>query len=290
MSVSSFMGDTRGYSDDMQISGDGMAAGERTSRHALRALLVLGGFVAIWWALMTGVAQADSTPHRHLLDQVRSQVPAQHHETPVRDAVRRAHHDVKTATQHVRHEVRDTARPVTHTVSTVVDSTPLPPVAAQATKTIRTTVSTTVAETRALVTKSADNPVVTTVEQTVKDAIAKPESSTGQGNSHSSRHSTNQHAALTGHSSSVFAQQSATPGRAQTSTPADAPGDRPLRTPSLPGPCSSPSGSGTSSSSTPVGVTESSYSVTPTVLGDHHTWRLARLPVGPAYQPGSSPD
>jgi len=40
------MGDTRGYSDDMQISGDGMAAGERTSRHALRALLVLGGTVA----------------------------------------------------------------------------------------------------------------------------------------------------------------------------------------------------------------------------------------------------
>src|SRR3954454_12417290 len=126
MSVSSFMGDTRGYSRHMQISGEGMAADERTSRHALRALLLLGGFVAVWWALMTGVAQADSTPH-HLLDQVRSQVPTKHHETPVRDALRRAHHDVQTTTRQVHHEVRNTARPVSRTVYTVVDSTPVEP-------------------------------------------------------------------------------------------------------------------------------------------------------------------
>ena len=274
----------------MQSSGDGTAAGERTSRHALRALLVLGGFVAIWWALMAGVAQADSAPH-HLLDQVRSQVPTKHHEAPVRDALGRAHHDVRATTQQVRHEVSNTTRPVARTASTMVGSTPLAPVATKATQTIRTTLSTTVATTRALVAKSDESPVVTTIDETVRDAIVNPESSTGQGNSHSPRHSPKAiRTAPAEHTSSVLAQHSVAPDRAQASTPIDAPGNGPLRTPSLPGPCSSPSGSGTSSSSTPVGITESSFSVTPTVLRDHHMWRLARLPVGPAYQPGSSPD
>src|SRR3978361_707522 len=102
----------------MQISGDVMAAGERTSQHALRALLVLGGFIAIWWALMTGVAHAESTPDRHLhhsvVDQVRSHLKVQErHDHPVRDVVRRVHHDVRTTTTTVSHKGAKTTTAVT---------------------------------------------------------------------------------------------------------------------------------------------------------------------------------
>src|SRR4051812_6640440 len=99
----------------MQISGDGTTAGERSFQHALRLLLILGGFVAIWWALMTGVAHAESTPQHashHGLDVLRASAKA-HHPTPVRDLVRRVHHDVEATTaqahqttSHVSHQAR----------------------------------------------------------------------------------------------------------------------------------------------------------------------------------------
>ena len=65
-----------------QVSVCSATAHGRSSWRALRPVLVLGGFVAIWWALMTGVAQADSTPHHSLVDQVRSQVKAQARPSP----------------------------------------------------------------------------------------------------------------------------------------------------------------------------------------------------------------
>jgi hypothetical protein len=286
----------------MQISGDGMAAGERTSQHALRALLVLGGFIAIWWALMTGVAHAESTPDRHLqhsvVDQVRSHLKVQQHrDHPVRDVVRRVHHDVQTTTTKVRHQVARTTKPVAHTVTETVGSTPLAPVTTtvtqKATKTIRTTLSETAATTRALVTETAVGPTVDAVEDTVKDAVQKPESSMEQGNSHSKRHATKivedtPSELLT----QAFAQQSessAAAGRTTVSTDTRGPAQGPRGTPSLPDPCSSPSGSG-SSSYTPVGTIESSLLVMPSVLRDHHTWSLARLHRGPAFKPSSSPD
>ena len=103
-----------------QVSVCSATAHGRSPWRALRPVLLLGGFVAIWWALMTGVAQADSTPHHHLVDHLRSQVQAQHHDTPVRDAVRRVHHDVKATTSKARHQVKESTRPVTRTVSTLV--------------------------------------------------------------------------------------------------------------------------------------------------------------------------
>jgi hypothetical protein len=275
----------------VQVSVCPATADRRSQWRALRPVLILGGFVAVWWALMTGVAQADSTPHHHLVDHLRSQVQAQHHDTPLRDAVRRVHHDVQATTANAHHQTRNTTRPVTRTVSGVVDSTPLAPATTKTTKAIRSTLTTTVATTRALVAKSTASPVVRAVEDTVKDAVEKPESSTGQGNSHSPRHSAKAFASsLATYSSSFLGQHSATLDQPQASTDTGGPGDGPRGIPTLPGPCSSPSGPGTSSSFTPVGITESSLLVMPRVLGDHHTWRLARLPVGPAYQPGSSPD
>src|SRR6478735_827884 len=111
----------------VQVSVFAATADRRSQWRALRPVLILGGFVAVWWALMTGVAQADSTPHHHLVDHLRSQVQAEHHDTPVRDAVRRVHHDVQATTAKAHHQARSTTRPVTRpltrTVTRVADST-----------------------------------------------------------------------------------------------------------------------------------------------------------------------
>jgi hypothetical protein len=278
-----------------QFSGYSTTAPGRSSLHALRPVLILGGFVAIWWALMTGVAHADSTPSHHLVDHLRSQatVATQHHDEPVRAAVRRVHHDVQATTTEVRHQVRSTTRPVTQHVSAAVRKTPLAPVATKVTETIHTTLSETVATTHAVLVESPVGAVDDVVSHTVKNATEKPGSSTGQGNSHSLRHSAKAPATSTASSPSSTSGQpsesSVAADRAPASSQGNGPLDSPFGAPSLPGPCASPSGSG-SASSTPVGIIESSLLVLPSVLSDHHTWRHARLPGGPAYQPGSAPD
>jgi hypothetical protein len=253
-------------------------------------MLLLGGFVAIWWALMTGVAQADSSPH--LVDTVRTQVKA-HTDSPVRHLVQRAHHDVKASSSKATSNVRHQARPVGRTVVTVVKTTPVAQVATHATKTIRTTVSETVAKTRSLLTKTAASPVVDGLQDAVKNTAGMPESSTGQGNSPISgspaKASASSFANLF---SSTLGHQSGAadgPDQATASTDASTPVTGPRGTPPVHDPCASPSGS-SSSTFTPVGITESSLLVKPSVVRDLHTGRLARLPGGPAYDPGSSPD
>src|SRR3954454_3899923 len=125
-----------------QVSVCSATAHGRPSWRALRPVLVLGGFVAIWWALMTGVAHADTdhAPRHHGLDAVRTTAKA--HLAPVRDAVRRVHHETRAtptrAAAPVRHQVRPAPEPVTRTVASVVTSTP---VLEKATRTVRTTVS-----------------------------------------------------------------------------------------------------------------------------------------------------
>jgi hypothetical protein len=277
-----------------QVSVSSTTASGRSSLHALRPVLVLGGFVAIWWALMTGVAHADSTPH-HLLDSVGSQVKA-HHETPVRDLVRRVHHDVKATTTRTTDQVRHQAKPVTHTVAATVDSTPLAPVTTKVTKTVRTTVSDTVAKTRSLLAKTAAGPVLDIVDGTVKTTVENAESSTLQGNSHFEGTVTKALGKQLSETSATTSASTVKPSggsvgthRKLASDDAGAPVDSPRGLPPVSDPCATPSGS-SSISFAPVGITESSWLGTPSVLRDHRSWRLARLPGGPAYQPGCSPD
>jgi hypothetical protein len=274
-----------------QVSVCSTVASGRSSWRALRPVLILGGFVAIWWALMTGVAHADSghAPRHHSLDAIRSSAKA--HLAPVRDAARRVHHEAKAtstrATAPVRHEVRPAIKPVTRTVTTVVSSTP---VLEKATRTIRATVSDTVATTTKVLGDTAAGPVVDVVRGVVSDTVDKAESSTGQGNSHLSRHQVSDAADT---SAGLLASTSGAGGSTSTDTASSgnhSPSDSPSGNPTLPDPCTSPSGSGSSTSYTPAGVLESSLLVTPSVLRDHRSWRLARLPGGPAYEPGSSPD
>jgi hypothetical protein len=277
-----------------QVSVRPVTAARRSHWHALRPVLVLGGFVAVWWALMTGVAQADdgTAHHQHLVDHLRSQVKAQQHtpvrqtqqhrtqqHRPVRDLVRPATSEVEATTTPLRHQVREAVRPVTHQVT-------------RTTTTIHSTLSETVQTTRGLLQKSPAGPAVDTVEDTVKNATGIAESSTVQGNSPKLRHSPKASVtALAGRPSATLGAHSespAAPDRAAGATHREGPLDGP-RAPALPDPCSSPSGSGASSFA-PVGVTESSLLVMPQVQRDLRPWRLARLPGGPAYQPGSSPD
>jgi hypothetical protein len=180
---------------------------------------------------------------------------------------------------------------VARTVATVASSTPL---LEKATRTIRTTVSDTVAKTDQLVGETATGPVVGAAHEVVTDTAENAESSTRQGDSHQLRHQESEAAnilagllASTSGAGSTAATGTADVASADTG---DGPADRPAGTPSLPDPCTSPSGSGSSSSFTPAGVIESSLLVTSSVLRDPVSWRLARLPGGPAYQPGSSPD
>ena len=279
-----------------QVSVLPATAHGRSARHALRPVLILGGFVAIWWALMTGVAHAESTPQHHGLDSLKASAKA-HHLTPVRDLVRRVHHDVKATTAKTTKHVSHQARPVVRTASSIASSTPI---ASQATKTVSTTVSDTISgtieKTRNLLHKTAAAPVLDHVDEVVKNSVENAESSTGQGNSHSLRPSgkasANSFADLLTATSETSGPGSANAAGAHRATPSidgDSPAQSPFGNSSVPDPCASPSGSG-SSSITPVGVTESSLLVTPTVLRDHCSWRLARLPGGPAYEPGSSPD
>jgi hypothetical protein len=282
-----------------QVSVCSTTAKERSSWRALRPVLILGGLVAVWWALMSGVAHADGPHHRTALEQLPAHAKA-HHATPVRNLADRAHRTHEQvgptrarATGRVVHEVRHQARPVTRTVASVVESTR---VTSHTVRAVHTTVSGTVARTRMLVRDTAASPGRDVVGQVVDRTAGKPESSTGQGNSHSSRPQGKG-------SVTSFAQLASTafdtggPGSA-TSTTADrvnpsidgrSPANGPRGAPAVPGPCASPSGSG-SSSSTPEGITGSSWLGLPSVLRDHHAWRLARLPGGPAYRPGSSPD
>jgi hypothetical protein len=292
-----------------QVSAYPVAAHGRSTWRALRPLLLLGGFALLWWALMTGVAHADGSdkPRPSVLDQVRSAAKA--HATPdkkptakpARDLVGKTRETVKATTTQVTHrvttDVRKTVEPVTRSVTATVESTP---VVGKVTKAATQTLGTTVTKTRALLNETAVGPVVDPVlkpvDEVVTTNLSKPESSTGQGNSPSTGPS-GQSAATS------FAEQLPTAfeagGQSSASTAGDhrvtssneggSPLDGPRGTPLSPDPCASPSGSG-STSFTPVGSTESSLLTLPSVLRDQHTWRLARLSGGPAYEPGSSPD
>jgi hypothetical protein len=283
-----------GYSISVsQVSVYSGTADRRSLWHALRPALVLGGFVALWWALMTGVAHADSKGEgrNNLTDTLRTSAKA-HHKAPVREVARRVHHDVQAATSKAVAPARQHAAPIVRTTTTVVSETPVAPVAEQVTQTVRRTASGTAATTRSLLTKVGAGPVTEDVRDTIRTTVQKPESSTVQGNSASKRHLRATSATLLPSAGEASATQSAPttePDRESASTDAGSPVDGPLGSPSAPVPCAPAHGSG-SSSVTPVGIVESSWLSMPSVTDDLRSWRLARLPGGPAYEPGSSPD
>ena len=281
-----------------QVSVCSGTAQGRSSWRALRPVLILGGFVAVWWALMTGVAHADTDrgPQHHGLDALRTTAKAHVDQvrTPVRAVAHRVHHEAKATTTRAAAPVRHQVRPVATTVKSVTSTVRSTPVVTKAEQAVRTTVSSAVTEADELLVETAVSPVVDTVDDVVEHSSEIVESATGQGNSHLAKHHSMAPRAagsdvLPTPSAKVAPKAAQAHSAAASTDSGDRPADAPI-SPSLPDPCTSPSGSGSSSSFAPVGVLESSLLVTPSVLRDHCMWRLARLPGGPAYQPGSSPD
>ncbi len=304
-----------------QVPVHAVAADRRSALRALRPLLLLGGFLAVWWVLMSGIAHADD--HHELVGQVRStaahttakvHAPSRPQARPDRPAPRQ--HEVKTnigkTASHLHQQAKQATRTVTHTpaetVTAVTESTPATPVVHDAvrtarknvTDTVRKALADTVEKTRGLVQDTAAGPAVDAAQDEVSSTVAQTLDSSAQRGSSPSGHAdrTLARTSVTGLpspwlSATLPTAATAGPGQgvgAQATGRDDAPAPGPSGTPAPNDPCTSGSASGSSSSFTPAGLTESSLLVLPAVLADRNVWRLSRRPAGPAYQPGSSPD
>lgn len=287
------------------------AACGRSPRRALRPLLLLGGFVALWWALMTGVAQAEDAPDRgSVLGQVVSQVTA----NPVTANPGKANpvqadpvKPVRGAVSTVTHEVHKAVEPVTKQVAAEVHHTPT-------VRTVTTTVSQTTHQVLDVtpakpVADAVDAVVVKTVDEVVDGAVTgpveKPQSSvlpensphlqpqehvSGKSPENTSAASHTRYDAHVLEAAEMSMQVSPGTDPAQTAPRGGSPLDGPGVDLALTAPCASSSGSVSSSSPTPGAITESSCLTVPTAAFEVHPWRQARLPGGPAYPPTSSPD
>ena len=256
-------------------------AGKRPSWHALRPWLLLGGFVAVWWILSTGTAQADSTPRvqAHVLETAKGLT----HTGPVRHVAGRAHH--VTTARHETTPVRDRVKTVSHTTRSTVQ------VAATS---IHEVVR---GQLPGVVTKPVDRLLRTaesTVGHAVPGVVTLPESSSTQGNS---AHTVS-HAKATGASPAVTSTSSwqrlagtvgAFPFELGARTLAAL--DKPFRAP-----FDLPTQAPVSAAFVPftsillIGLLDALSLGTRSALQDSRLWRLARLPGGTSYEPGSSPD
>ena len=144
-------------------------AEKRSRWHALRPWLLLGGFVAVWWVLSTGTAQADSTPRLHLVERVSGLTQA----TPVRHLADHGH-QVKATAHHAATPVRDrvkTVSHVTHSTVTVAATSVREVTDGQLPSIVKTPMT------------KLTRKATSTVGDAVPNVVPMPESSTTQGDS-----------------------------------------------------------------------------------------------------------
>jgi len=257
-------------------------AAKRSRRHALRPWLLLGGFVAVWWILATGTAQADSAPRHHL--QVTETVSALTHATPVRHLADRGHQVTRQTTHHANAVVKHPVATVRHTTRAAVAAT---------TESIRQVTS---GHLPTIVVKPVSS-LAGTAHSTVGDAMPSvaslPESSTTQGDSaahHSDATSIAESFAAAAPSSSTafddtfevfpiaFAARTAGALGQPFQAPADGPTDAPVSvTMAL-------------TSLLLIGLVGALAFTRRSGLQRSRMRRLARLPGGVFFEPGSSPD
>jgi hypothetical protein len=258
-------------------------AEKRSRRHALRPWLLLGGFVAVWWILSTGTAQADSAPRLHL--HVAESASGLKHAAPVKHLADRGHQVTRKATHHAATPVRDDTKTISHATRTTVQAT--------------TTSIDEVAHGQApTIVALPVTKLVDTAHNTVGDAVPSmvklSESSTTQGDSASNR-STAKTAtetfstAVSSTSKSffddtlevfpiAFAGRTAGALGQPFQAPASAPGQSPV------------SVSLALSFLLLIGLAGAFSLRNRSALQRSRMWRLARLPGGASYDPGSSPD
>ncbi len=241
--------------------------------YALRPVAVLGGFVLVWWCLMTGAAQADSGIQRGLESA-----------KPVTGHVQKGH-------QAVRHH----ADLVVSATSASARKSPAAPIADVATTTVRTQVSQVVEHTKSAIAAAPVAPALSTPKDLHQAKQPVRESSTGQGETRSSDAKPPGVAAPSSGISVDAAEGLVDPtgttftgaDRAAPSSPAGEGSGSTAWTRSAGSGASAQSGSGAGAG---AGVTGNGLCLVAPLTHTSSTSLAVRHAVGPAYPPGSSPD
>ena len=253
-------------------------AEKRSAWQTLRPWLLLGGFVAVWWVLSTGAAQAESTPR--LPAHVTERASALTHAGPVRHLADRAHRATETA-RHDATPVRDHVRTVSHETRSTVQAT-----STNVQDVVRGHLPADVA--------MLLHTTQSTVAHAVPGAVQVPEFPVTQGDSthHGSRSKATIERSALGSTSSLqslsdtlgtFPFELGARTLAALDHPFQAPFDMPAQAPV----------SGAFAPLTSIlliGLLDALSLATRSALQDSRPWRLARLPGGTSYDPGSSPD
>lgn len=285
--------------------GTEVAATTDTRRwlHALRPVLMLGGFLLAWWFLMTGTAQAADHEEHGLGTTTRALAGTVHghHDRPTQRTVeveRRAPHSAAAkVTQAVRHH----AAPVVTMAERTVERTATQPLVKTATDTVRSTVTEVVDGTRSTLDAtplgSALVPDLDEVDQLDQNLSIVGESSTLLEETRS-KHSTGRPA--TSVSSTQFALGTGsvaadaivlTHGEDRVSSPAvQLPADHVPGVPGLTGSTGAVSAQSGSGAGTATDASETGLVHSPATATSSSSSSAERLPAGPAYPPGSSPD
>ncbi len=248
---------------------------------AVRPVVVLGGFVLVWWCLMTGAAQAD-TKVQHTLETAK---PVAGHVESGRQA---AHHHVDRALS---------------TSKATVRNSPAAPIARAATTRVRTQVAEVVETTRSAVDAAPVAPKLSApkkapkVEQSVGESpTVQGETRSPQAKSHAKSQAKSQRMAALSSGMSADATEgladpaetpSAGADRAAPSSPAGEGFGSTTRTGSA---SSSASGQPGSGSGAGAGVTENGLRLSAPTTHTSSTSLAVRCSAGPTYPPGSSPD
>jgi hypothetical protein len=246
---------------------------------ALRPLGALGGFVLVWWCLMTGAAQADSAT-QHGLASAR----------PFAGHVQHRH-------QAVRHHVDR----VLSAPRVTVHQNPAAPIARVATATVRTHATQVVKNTRPAMAAAPVVPTLSTPEKLLQAEQPVRESSTGQGetrSSHAKSHDRTERIATTSSGMSTDAAEGLTApagttlagaDRAAPSSPAGEGSGSTARTGSASSGASTQPGTGTGTGTGAV-VTGNGLRLVAPTAHTSSTSLAVRHCAGPTYPPGSSPD
>jgi hypothetical protein len=288
---------------------------ERRWSRALRPLVLLGGFVLLWWVLMTGAAQADDGPDGGLADTARHATGSLERavDHPVRRTVSsgKAHQHrapVGQLTRTVRAHVNPVVSPVTAPVGSVAKQTVennVKPVTTRTTDAVRSTVD----KVAKGVESGLENGPAKLPELHADKAAVPPlvtaESSTRVGETRSHGSLGRPFAAPTPVLPAVGladdlgtlvtapenGANASDPNGPDMATPTPLPGDQQGGGAVIPaeheGTSSAPSGNG---GSVTAADTAAALVIAPATARTSTVSSVDRLPAGPTYPPASSPD
>jgi hypothetical protein len=279
-----------------QVAG---TTGTRRLLRALRPIVLLGGFVVVWWCLATGTAQADTgTEHDTRVTRVLARTADRVVHQRAHWTVDRVRHSGHMSPRTVGKAVRRQAAPVAAPVSTTVQRTLVKPIMARVTDVARPPVTKVLKQTRSILAKApVVRPAIEGLDSAAEDLPSIGESSTLQGETalskprrlapFSATDAAPQNHELTS-SASTPATGSVVAASTVQGTPASPLGD-PWHDRALGsgGASSAQSGSGPGAGG---GLIENGLRIPPPTAGTTSSMLTARPPAGPTYPPSSSPD